>query len=641
MKSKKEGIKKLKKEKMDLMLFLLFCFLTLTFTIGYSALNTELKISGEAVYRVQADIRITDVSFSEGTYANENYNSKYSKDQVNLGVTLTSLDSSIKYKVTVTNIGNVNKIISEPEFVSNNENITYEFVPVEGTSKLIASGTTKEFYIIIKYKAGITLPENKTADISIKLIFDNESILAQGNSSSSSSTFFNSGPITKAQVETITFSSTKKVGDKAIGSWDASYNKDNSVIAWYTDNDNNGLYELTISGNEIIYLPQNSGRLFYSFNNLISIDFTNTNTMNVTDMSWMFFGCSSLTSLDLTSFNTSNVMNMSDMFFMCEKIANINLSSFNTSNVTDMSEMFAACSNLKILNLSNFDTSNVENMGGMFYNSLNIESLNVSYFNTIKVTNMSYMFYNCSNLTSINFGVRIFKTDSVKFMQNMFYNCKNLNSLELICFNTKSVVNMSEMFMYCSKLTKISLSNKFNTSNVTDTSSMFNGCSSLTSLDLSNFVTSNVTNMSRMFASCRSLTSLDLSSFVTSNVTNMSRMFESCSSLTSLDLSNFDTSNVTDMTYMFSSCYGLKIINLSSFTNKIVDYSEAITKTTRMFSSCTNLSELHLEKWDFNSENNDALDISGIPASATVYVSQDQTYSFMAFLTPEFTVIGV
>lgn len=560
MKQKKEEIKKLKKEKIDLMLFLLFCFLTLTFTIGYSALNTELKISGEAVYRVQADIRITDVSFSEGTYANENYNSKYSKDQVNLGVTLTSLDSSIKYKVTVTNIGNVNKIISEPEFVSNNENITYEFVPVEGTSKLIESGTTKEFYIIIKYKAGITLAENKTADISIKLIFDNESILAQGNSSSSSSTFFNSGPITKAQVETITFSSTKKVGDNAIGSWDASYNKDNSVIAWYTDNDNNGLYELTISGNEIIYFPQNSGSLFDNFTNLTSIDFTSINTSNTIYMYSMFYKCSSLMSLDLSNFDTSNVLDMRTMFFNCSNLTSLNLNSFDTSKVTDMSLMFNRCSSIAILDLSNFNTSNVIYMSAMFTGCYNLINLNLSSFNTSKVMDMSGLFQACTTLENLN---------------------------------------------------------------------------------LSNFNTSNVSNMSTMFSNCFSLININIDNFVTSNVTNMSAMFDGCSSLTNLDLSNFDTSNVTDMTYMFSSCSGLETLNLSSFTNQILRGGDAITITDWMFSSCTSLSELHLEKWDFLCEGGNALDINGIPASATVYVSQDQTENFIGFLNPTFTVIGV
>ena len=117
-------------------------------------------------------------------------------------------------------------------------------------------------------------------------------------------------------------------------------------------------------------------------------------------------------------------------------------------------------------------------------------------------------------------------------------------------FNRGSLTDMSGMFINCSNLTSLDLSN-FDTSNVTDMSDMFSSCSNLTSLDLSNFDTSNVTNMSYMFDSCSGLTSLDLSNFDTSNVTSMSNMFRNCGNLTSLDVSSFDTSNVTSMSNMF------------------------------------------------------------------------------------------
>ena len=50
-----------------------------------------------------------------------------------------------------------------------------------------------------------------------------------------------------------------------------------------------------------------------------------------------------------------------------------------------------------------------------------------------------------------------------------------------------------------------------NTSYVTDMTAMFMGCSKLTSLDVSNLNTANVTNMYGMFEGCSRLTNLDLS----------------------------------------------------------------------------------------------------------------------------------
>ena len=73
----------------------------------------------------------------------------------------------------------------------------------------------------------------------------------------------------------------------------------------------------------------------------------------------MFSNCSSLTSLNLSNFNTNNVTNMSGMFYNCSSLTSLNLSNFNTNNVTNMSYMFNGmnrknckliCNDEKILN---------------------------------------------------------------------------------------------------------------------------------------------------------------------------------------------------------------------------------------------------------------------------------------------------
>ena len=104
---------------------------------------------------------------------------------------------------------------------------------------------------------------------------------------------------------------------------------------------------------------------------------------------YMFYECSSLTSLNLSNFNTNNVTNMSNMFSDCSSLTSLNLSNFNTNNVTNMSYMFSNCSSLTSLNLSNFNTNNVTNMSCMFSYCSSLTSLNLSNFNTNNVTNMS------------------------------------------------------------------------------------------------------------------------------------------------------------------------------------------------------------------------------------------------------------
>ena len=280
------------------------------------------------------------------------------------------------------------------------------------------------------------------------------------------------------------------------------------------------LYNLYIVSEVPIFAPINSGYLFESFKNSISIEFNdNFNTSKVTNMTWLFGNCSSLTSLDLSNFNTSNVTDMYRLFSSCSSLATLDLNNFNTSNVTDMMYMFNECLLLTSLDLGNINTSSVTKMTGMFESCSSLSNLDLSSFNTSNVTDMMYMFRSCSSLTSLN----------------------------LSFFNTIKVTNMCYMFLGCSSLTNLGLSS-FNTSNVTDMERMFGDCSSLVSLNLSNLNTSEVTSMENMFAGCSSLTNLDLSSLNTSNVTNMYFMFYGCKKLqTQINIMNTNVTNFGNM----------------------------------------------------------------------------------------------
>ena len=309
----------------------------------------------------------------------------------------------------------------------------------------------------------------------------------------------------------------------------------------------------------------------------------------------MFSGMSSLTSLDLSNFNTSNMTNMSRMFYNMRNLTSLDLSNFNTSNVVDMEDMFSGMSSLTSLSLSNFDTSNVVDMEGMFSGMSSLTSLNLSSFDTSKVTNMRYMFHDMSSLTSLNLSN--FDTSKVINMEAMFRDIRNLTTLNLSNFNTSQVTDMYLMFSGMSSLTSLDLSN-FDTSKVTIMSSMFSGMSSLTSLDLSNFDTSKVTSMARMFSGMSSLTLLNLSSFDTSKVTNMRYMFHGMSNLITLDLSNFNTSNVTLMNYMFSGMSNLAMLDLSNFNTSNVE------DMWGMFSGMSSLTSLNLSSFDTSEVTN-------------------------------------
>ena len=134
-------------------------------------------------------------------------------------------------------------------------------------------------------------------------------------------------------------------------------------------------------------LPADCDSLFHYYENVESIDLSNADSPNVTNMNHMFNYCSALTDLTLgESFNTAKVTEMEYMFSNCQKLTSIDLSRFDTSEVTDMSNMSENCENLTSLDLTSFlaesltkdqETGSSGNLW-MFSNSSSLAKINES-----------------------------------------------------------------------------------------------------------------------------------------------------------------------------------------------------------------------------------------------------------------------
>ena len=292
------------------------------------------------------------------------------------------------------------------------------------------------------------------------------------------------GTITRDKIESIKFKKGEVPETGIVEQFDVSENENNSIIGYYTDENNNELYELTIVSQNEIITNKYSTMLFGVQSSLQSIDFENLFFKEVNNMRLMFWRCSSLTSLDVSKFDTSQVTDMGDMFYSCSSLTSLDVSKFDTSKVTNMSSMFNSCSSLTSLDVSKFDTSQVTAMHGMFDSCSSLTSLDVSKFDTSKVTGMRYMFHSCSRLTSLD--VSNFDTSQVTAMYAMFFRCSSLTSLDVSKFDTSKVTAMSYMFDSCSKLSKIYVSEYnettgkgWTTKNVTDSNNMFTGATKL------------------------------------------------------------------------------------------------------------------------------------------------------------------
>ena len=169
------------------------------------------------------------------------------------------------------------------------------------------------------------------------------------------------------------------------------------------------------------------------------------------NISGMFFNLSNITRIEFSNFDTSEIINMSYLFYECTSLeylelnylTSLNIDNFDTSSVTNMLGMFEN-SGMTSLNLSKFDTSKVISMWCMFSEDHSLIFLNLINFNTSSAEYMDCMFRNCYSLISLN--INSFNTSLVKNMYELFHNCKSLISLNLQKFNIKEDVNTEKMF---------------------------------------------------------------------------------------------------------------------------------------------------------------------------------------------------
>ena len=297
------------------------------------------------------------------------------------------------------------------------------------------------------------------------------------------------------------------------GTLDITMNEVNNKILLFNSDINGGI-DVYLNNEKINLIKNNNQWLidFYSRNvgkYTFEIIFNN----NLTNLKCFFSECSTITSLDLSNFDTSNVTDMYRMFNKCTKLQTISgLTNLITNNVTNMSAMFQYCNELLNLDLSNFNTSKVIKMGGMFRDCKKLKEIKgIQNFITNNVTDMNSMFGDCYILEYLDLSG--FKTPNVTNMKYMFNKCYKLKEIKLNNFDTSNVTCMAFMFSECYELKNIEGINRFNTEKVTEMTSMFNECYELEKLDLSKFNTSKVTSMRFMFYKCNKLRNLNLLNF--------------------------------------------------------------------------------------------------------------------------------
>ena len=446
-------------------------------------------------------------------------------------------------------------------------------------------------------------------------------------------------------------------------------NSDTSGETGDSNKYNSLLEVLYLASSEITY----AGLMFHRCANVSYIcPFILTNKNN--SLHGIFSGCHSLTSLDVSNFDTSNVTDMSYAFYT-NNLIELDLSDWDTSNVTNMNHILYSCQNLKTLNISNWNLNNVNNMGWFVNqcNNLNEIIMNDSDYNSINkivselpiTTNgikcnfciggvddiskvniregwdimnqykiAEYKFTNSSDLvpvfnegftytyedvedggvttrtiygdslpTMINFAgktnlleVYYLETSNLTSAFNLFYSCTGLTYVDLRNSDFSKVETIERMFNTCTNLVAIDGLNDLDISNVDNMGGIFSDCRKLPEINVSNWNVSKVTNFGAVFRRCYELTTIDLSNWDTSNATIMSGIFTNCSKLTEIDLSNWKIDNVTTINQMFYGCSKLTSVKLFNHINSGVN-------TTYLFTNCKILNKIEIYNSDFNTIN--------------------------------------
>lgn len=168
-------------------------------SIGYSALNTTLSISGTATARAKSDIRISNFVYkSSSNGGSEVYASKYTKDTSTTIVSLPNDNSVVRYTITIHNYSKIIYSLENIEILQDtNNSITFEYSN-DVIGDAIAPGEDFTFDIIFSRSSSI---EDNTKTLILKYVFSqynkylfHERILIDNTINNSTPNFLSSVP---------------------------------------------------------------------------------------------------------------------------------------------------------------------------------------------------------------------------------------------------------------------------------------------------------------------------------------------------------------------------------------------------------------------------------------------------------------
>ena len=321
---------------------------------------------------------------------------------------------------------------------------------------------------------------------------------------------------------------------------------------------------------------------------ITGLDLTAIGDGKLVDVGALCLSCHNLQAVT-TGWTMRNVTAAWNMFNDCFNLTQIDAQNWRFGHAGNLSLMFNGCSSLKTLDVSRWNVGSVFNLYHTFGNCAGLKTLDVSTWDTGSLTDARGLFYHCTGLKTLD--VSDWNTGKVTSFGSIFAYCTSLTELDVSGWNTGKATSMSGMFDHDRKLTALDVS-RWDTSNVQDMNGMFRN-TGIATLDVSQWNVSHVGNAAEMFHDCVNLVTLDTSRWRLDSAWGAWSMFYNCVSLTGLDVTHWGMGHVGNMTDMFYGCHSLTDLDgLAEW-----DTGNA-TMLTRMFCDCNRLSTVDITSWN-------------------------------------------
>ena len=143
-------------------------------------------------------------------------------------------------------------------------------------------------------------------------------------------------------------------------------------------------------------------RAFYSCNNLTNIDATDSPDLsNATHLNIMF-QFSGLQSVNFSNWNVENITNVQNMFYSNQSLTSVDFTNWNTNNFTECSSLFMRCYNLQdIIGLNTWNLTNCVSKTSMFRQCTSLINLNLDGWDMTSTTSILSLFSGCSSLINV------------------------------------------------------------------------------------------------------------------------------------------------------------------------------------------------------------------------------------------------